>query len=89
MGQEVGAGLAKVASCCSRVIVVTNRRENGMRIGCVTPTVGGKYTIVVGNYGRCYQAETKITDDPSRYFFYREATQFDIDHLTYPRRVGR
>lgn len=85
MGQEVGAGLAKVASCCSRVIVVTNRRENGMRIGCVTPTVGGKHTIVVDNYGRRYQAETKITDDPSRYFFYREATQFDIDNLTYPR----
>lgn len=85
MGQEVGAGLAKVAACCSRVIVVTNRRENGMRVGCVTPTVGGKNTIVVDNYGRRYQAETKITDDPSRYFFYKEATQFDIDNLSYPR----
>lgn len=85
MGQEIGAGLAKVSACCSRVIIVTNRRENGMRIGCVTPTVGNKNTIVVDNYGRRYQAETKITDDPSRYFFYREAVKFDIDNLSYPR----
>lgn len=85
MGQEIGAGLAKVSACCSRVIIVTNRRENGMRVGCVTPTVGNKNTIVVDNYGRRYQAETKITDDPSRYFFYREAVKFDIDDLSYPR----
>ena len=87
MGQEIGAGLAKVSACCSRVIIVTNRRENGMRIGCVTPTVGNKNTIVVDNYGRRYQAETKITDDPSRYFFYREAVKFDIDKQGRPVRV--
>ncbi len=42
-------------------------------------------SIVVDNYGKRYEAETKVTDNPSRYFFYKSAVHFDISTLTYPR----
>lgn len=47
--------------------------------------MGSANSIVVDNYGKRYEAETKVTDNPSRYFFYKAAVHFDITTLTYPR----
>ena len=39
---------------------------------------------MVDNYGNRYAAETLVTTDPSRYFFYKEAIKFDILKLNLP-----
>ncbi|MDY4163240.1 MAG: FAD-dependent oxidoreductase [Sutterella sp.] len=85
MGMAVGAGLQKAGKSAERVIVPTQVKFNGMRLGSITPSVGSPNSIVVDNYGKRYEAETKVTDNPSRYFFYKAAVQFDISTLTYPR----
>lgn len=85
MGMAVGAGLQKVGKSAARVIVPTQKTFNGMRLGSITPAVGSANSIVVDNYGKRYEAETKVTDNPSRYFFYKAAVHFDITTLTYPR----
>ena len=85
MGMAVGAGLQKAGKSAARVIVPTQVKFNGMRLGSITPSVGSPNSIVVDNYGKRYEAETKVTDNPSRYFFYKAAVQFDISTLTYPR----
>lgn len=46
--------------------------------------MGSGHAIVVNNYGKRYAAEHKVTKDPSRYFFYKEAVRFNIDTLDYP-----
>lgn len=79
MGQEVGAGLQKAGKAASRVIMPAPDRHNGLRIGMESPSVGSGHSIVVNQYGKRFAAENKITDDPSRYFFYKEAVHFDID----------
>lgn len=84
MGQEVGAGLQKAGKAASRVIMPAPDRHNGLRIGMESPSVGSGHSIVVNQYGKRFAAENKITDDPSRYFFYKEAVHFDIDKLEYP-----
>lgn len=84
MGQEVGAGLQKVGKAAARLIMPAPDRVNGMRIGMESPSVGSGHSIVVNAYGKRYGAENKITDDPSRYFFYKEGVHFDIDKLEYP-----
>ena len=85
MGMAAGAGLQKVGKAAARIIVPCLERYNGMRIGSITPSVGSPSSIVVDNYGKRYAAETKVTDNPSRYFFYKPAVEFDISNLTYPR----
>lgn len=85
MGTEVGAGLQKVGKAAARIIVPTQVRYNGMRLGSITPSVGAPGTIVVDNFGKRYEAETKVTDNPSRYFFYKAAVEFNINSLSYPR----
>ena len=84
MGQKVGAGIMKAGKAASRIIFPAPVRHNGMRIGMITPAVGSGHAIVVNNYGKRYAAEHKVTKDPSRYFFYKKAVQFDIDTLDYP-----
>lgn len=84
MAQRVGAGLMKVGKAASRIIFPAPIRHNGMRLGMITPAVGSGHSIVVNNFGRRYAAEHKVTKDPSRYFFYKEAVRFDIDRLDYP-----
>jgi len=85
MGMAAGAGLQKVGKSAARVIVPTQVRCNGMRLGSITPAVGSANSIVVDNFGKRYEAETKVTDNPSRYFFYKAAVNFDISTLSYPR----
>lgn len=85
MGTEVGAGLQKAGKAAARIIVPTQEKCNGMRIGSITPSVGAPNSIVIDNFGKRYEAETKVTDNPSRYFFYKAAVTFDINTLSYPR----
>ncbi|MCF0253497.1 MAG: FAD-binding protein, partial [Duodenibacillus sp.] len=85
MGMAAGAGLQKAGKSAARVIVPTLETCNGLRIGSITPSVGSPNSIVVDNYGKRYEAETRVTDNPSRYFFYKAAVQFDIVSLSYPR----
>ena len=84
MGLDVGAGLMKAGKAASRIIMPAPIRHNGMRLGMISPAVGSGHAIVVNQMGLRYAAEHKITKDPSRYFFYKEAVKFNIDTLDYP-----
>ncbi len=85
MAQAVGAGLLKPTKVAARLIIPTQRKSNGMRMGSITPSVGSPHSIIVDNTGRRYAAENLITKNPSAYFFYKEATKMDITKLNYPR----
>jgi succinate dehydrogenase/fumarate reductase flavoprotein subunit len=85
MAIKVGAALSKVGSVAGRVICAIPERRHGLKIGLNTSSVGKPYEIVVDNLGRRYAAERRITKDPSRYIFWKEAMRFDTETLTYPR----
>ena len=85
MALAVGAGMMKAGKAASRVIFAPPIRHHGLKMGVITPVVGAPNSIMVDNFGKRYAAETKVTDDPSRYFFYKEAIRFDINQLIYPR----
>ena len=85
MALKRGAALAKIGNIAGRVICAIPERRNGLRIGLNTSSVGKPNEIVVDNHGRRYAPERRITKDPTRYHFYKEALQFDTMTLTYPR----
>jgi succinate dehydrogenase/fumarate reductase flavoprotein subunit len=85
MALKIGAALARVGSIAGRVICAIPERRHGLRIGMNTSGVGKPNEIVVDNYGRRYASERRITKDPSRYIFYKEALAFDTVTLGYPR----
>jgi 3-oxosteroid 1-dehydrogenase len=86
MGAEIGAQLAKVGKAASRFITAINDiRFNGLKMGIITDSCGTAGTVVVDSYGKRFMAENLITDDPSRYFSYKEAVKFDIVKLENPR----
>lgn len=85
MALKVGAGLMKAGKAASRIICAVPQRAHGLKMGIITDSVGRPNSIVVDNYGNRYAAETLVTTDPSRYFFYKEAIKFDILKLVYPR----
>ena len=85
MALRVGAALARVGSIAGRVICAIPERRLGLRIGLNTSGVGKPNEIVVDNHGHRYASERRITKDPSRYIFYKEALEFDTVTLTYPR----
>ena len=85
MAMQAGAGLAKVGKAASRIITAVPIRRHGLKMGLITDSVGGANSIVIDNFGNRYAAETLVTTDPSRYFFYKEAVKFDITNLVYPR----
>jgi len=85
MALRIGAALSRIGSVAGRVICAIPERRNGLRVGLNTSGVGKPNEIVVDNHGRRYAAERRITKDPSRYIFYKEALQFDTLTLTYPR----
>jgi 3-oxosteroid 1-dehydrogenase len=85
MALKIGGALSRVGSIAGRVICAIPERRNGLRIGMNTSGVGKPNEIVVDNHGRRYASERRITKDPSRYIFYKEALQFDTHTLTYPR----
>ena len=85
MALKIGAALSKVSSVAGRVICAIPERRHGLKIGLNTSSVGKPNEIVVDNLGQRYAAERRITKDPSRYIFYKEALHFDTVTLTYPR----
>jgi succinate dehydrogenase/fumarate reductase flavoprotein subunit len=85
MALRIGAALARVGSIAGRVICAIPERRHGLRIGMNTSGVGKPNEIVVDNHGHRYASERRVTKDPSRYIFYKEALKFDTVTLTYPR----
>lgn len=85
MATRVGAGLAKVGSVAGRMICAIPERRHGLKIGLNTNGVGKPNEIVVDSYGRRFASERRITKDPSRYIFYKEALQFNTIALDYAR----
>ncbi len=85
MAMQAGAALAKVGKAASRIITAVPIRHHGLKMGLITDSIGAARSIVIDNYGNRYAAETLVTTDPSRYFFYKEAVKFDITKLVYPR----
>jgi 3-oxosteroid 1-dehydrogenase len=85
MALAVGAGLMKAGKAAARMITAVPIRHHGLKMGVITDSVGSPNSIVVDSYGERYIAESLITDDPSRYFSYKEAVKFDITKLLYPR----
>jgi 3-oxosteroid 1-dehydrogenase len=85
MALRVGAAMAKAGSVAGRIICAVPERRHGLRIGLNTSGVGKPNEIVVDNLGNRFASERRITKDPSRYIFYKEALRFDTVTLTYPR----
>jgi 3-oxosteroid 1-dehydrogenase len=85
MAMRVGAALTKVGKIAGRVICAIPVRRHGLKIGLNTNGVGKPNELVVDNYGTRYASERRITKDPSRYIFYKEALMFDTINLSYPR----
>ena len=84
MAIRVGAALAKMGKA-GRITMSVPIQHHGLNMGIQTYSAGGPNSIVVDNFGNRYAAETLITDDPSRYFFSKEAIKFDILKFLYPR----
>ncbi len=85
MALKIGAALSKIASVAARVICAIPVRRHGLKLGLNTSAVGKPNEIVVDNQGQRYAAERRITKDPSRYIFWKEALHFDTVTLSYPR----
>src|SRR4030095_7525228 len=85
MALRIGAALSRTGSIAGRVICAIPERRLGLKIGLNTSGVGKPNEIVVDNHGRRYASERRITKDPSRYIFYKEALLFDTKTLSYPR----
>lgn len=85
MATRAGAALAKVGSVAGRLICAIPERRNGLKIGLNANAVGKPNEIVLDSYGRRFASERRITKDPSRYIFYKEAMAFDTVKLDYPR----
>lgn len=85
MALKAGAALKHIGSVAGRVICAIPERRYGLKVGLNTASVGKPCEIVVDNAGTRYASERRITKDPSRYIFYKEALQFDTKKLAYPR----
>lgn len=85
IGMKVGAALTKVGKVAGRVICAVPERRHGLKIGLNTNSVGKPNELVVDSLGKRYASERRITKDPSRYIFYKEALHFDTIKLMYPR----
>jgi len=85
MALKVGAGLSRVAKTAARLITAVPVKKHGLKIGLMIPSIGKPNEIVVDNYGNRYADERRVTKDPSRYYFYKEAVLFDTINLNYPR----
>lgn len=85
MALKVGAGLAKVGKIAGRIICAIPQRAHGLKIGLNTSAVGKPHELVVDNFGKRFASERRITKDPSRYIFYKEALPFNTLTLSYPR----
>ena len=85
MALKTGAALSRIGSVAGRIIAAVPERRHGVKVGFNTNGVGKPNEIVVDSYGRRFASERRITKDPSRYHFYKEALLFDTLALDYPR----
>lgn len=85
MALKVGAGLSMVSKASARLITAVPVRKHELKIGLETPVIGKPNEIIVDNYGKRYADERRVTQNPSRYHFYKEAVAFDSINLNYSR----
>ncbi len=85
MALKAGAGLSMISKASARLITAVPLRKYGLKIGLETPVIGKPNEIIVDNYGKRYANERRVTQNPSRYHFYKEAVAFDSINLNYPR----
>lgn len=91
MGIEVGAGLAKVGKCASRIEPAFPYGENyekyGLKQGTSCAITSSRNSCIVDNYGKRYADEYIITDStrPFRYQFYHEAVQYELLKMCFSR----
>lgn len=91
MGILVGAGLAKVAKCASRIEPAfpygKKYEEEGLKQGANCAITASKNSCIVDNFGNRYADESIITDGtrPYRYQFYHEAVKYDLLSMSFSR----
>ena len=91
MGILIGAGLAKVGKCASRIEPAFPYGEKyekyGLKQGAPSAITAAKNSCIVDNYGNRYADESIITDStrPYRYQFYHEAVQYDLLAMDFSR----
>lgn len=85
MALRVGAALSKIGSVAGRIIAAVPERRHGVKVGFNTNGVGKPNEIVVDSHGQRFASERRITKDPSRYHFYKEAMLFNTVTFDYPR----
>ena len=73
MALKAGAGLSMISKASARLITAVPLRKYGLKIGLETPVIGKPNEIIVDNYGKRYANERRVTQNPSRYHFYKEA----------------
>ena len=85
MALRVGAGMMKAGKAASRIITAVPSASNGLKMGLMTD-LGRRAQLDGGRQPRQALRERAPGHvDPSRYFFYKAAMQFDIQNLDYPR----
>ena len=91
MAVKIGAGLAKVGKAASRIEIAVPYGEHwesdGLKQGVASAITSAPNSMVVDNYGKRYADEYIITDStrPYRYQFYKEAVQYELLTMSYPR----
>lgn len=91
MAMKIGVGLAKVGKAASRIEIAIpygkHWESDGLKQGVASAITSAPNTMVVDNYGKRYADEFIITDStrPYRYQFYKEAVQYELLTMTYPR----
>ena len=91
MAIKIGAGLAKVGKAASRIEIAVPYGEHwdsdGLKQGVASAITSAPNSMVVDNYGNRYADEYIITDStrPYRYQFYKEAVQYELLTMSYPR----
>ena len=91
MAMKIGAGLAKVGKAASRIEIAIPYGEHwetdGLKQGVASSITSAPNSMVVDNYGNRYDDEYIITDStrPYRYQFYKEAVQYELLTMSYPR----
>lgn len=91
MAMKIGAGLAKVGKAASRIEIAVPYGEHwdsdGLKQGIASAITSAPNSMIVDNYGNRYADEFIITDStrPYRYQFYKEAVQYELLTMSYPR----
>lgn len=91
MGIKIGAGLAKVGKCASRIEPAFPYGEcyekYGLKQGASCSITSARNSCIVDNYGNRYDDEFIITDStrPYRYQFYHEAVKYDLLNMCFSR----